>query len=218
MTYKEKFPEAFKELSRMKTLDQIMIECESDKASIFTRTYAKPHNYCVHLERFFEPLRDKPIKLLEIGVGGGESIRAWLEYFSQGRIFGVDMVANTNEWNTPAISSSAIPHERYTFSHGDQSDPKFWNKFIEVHGGDWDVVIDDGSHKSDDIKTTFWGLWTYLKSGGIYEVEDLNSAPDAKNFLIGLARTISQETSPIDGTTFLDSIYFSKELAILRKK
>src|SRR5579863_4575669 len=64
------------------TLDQLMIKHQSDKASQFTRTWAKPHDYCRHLELFLEPIREMPVKILEIGCGGGESIRAWLEFFT----------------------------------------------------------------------------------------------------------------------------------------
>ena len=192
----------------MKTLDQIMIEHESDKASVFTRTWAKPHNYCVHLERFFEPLRDKPIKLVEIGVGGGESIRAWLEYFSQAQVFGVDLVARTNEWNDP----DAKPDPRYTFVNGDQSNAVFWASFIKVRGGDWDVVIDDGSHKSSDIVTTHKCLWGHVKSGGFYEVEDLGAAVEAGDGFQKLVKSIFK------GDSECDFIYFARELAILRKK
>jgi SAM-dependent methyltransferase len=190
------------------TLDEIMIVCESDKASKFSRTYAQPHNYCVHLERFFEPLRYREIKLLEVGVGGGESIRAWLEYFEQGHIYGVDIVSNTNEWNT----AWAKPHKRYTFSCGDQSKPDFWKKFVEVNGGDWDIICDDGSHVESDIKTTWQSLWPYLKSGGIYEIEDLNYD----------SRTMSWMHRLVDMTHYgppdIDSIYFARELCVMRKK
>lgn len=191
----------------MKTLDQILIKCESDKATVFTRTWAKPHGYAPHLERFFEPLRDKTIKLLEIGVGGGESIRAWLEYFTVPRIFGVDLVSGTNPYNTPGVPT----HERYIFSCGNQSDPKFWSKFIKTYG-DFDVIIDDGSHNSDDIMATISCLWPHVKSGGIYEVEDLASAPEAAKHIQAWANGI------IAGTSTADSIYFSNQLAILRKK
>jgi hypothetical protein len=58
----------------MKSLDAIGIAQQTDKASVFTRTYAKPHGYLEHLEPFFSPLRHLPIKFLEIGFGVGESI------------------------------------------------------------------------------------------------------------------------------------------------
>jgi hypothetical protein len=191
----------------MKTLDEIMVAVESDKASQFSRTYARPHNYCVHLERFFELWRSNPIKLVEVGVGGGESIRGWLEYFPRAKIFGIDLVSGTNEWNTPGIPT----HERYTFSCGNQSDPKFWSKFVQTYG-DFDVFIDDGSHQSDDIMTTISCMWPHIKSGGIYEIEDLNSAPEAAKHIQAWANGI------IAGTSTADSIYFARELCVIRKK
>ncbi len=192
----------------MKSLDRIMVEHESDKASVFTRTYAKPHDYCRHLERFFEPLRERPIKLLEIGVGGGESIRAWLEYFVNPQVFGVDLVANTNPWNSPKEK----PHPRYTFVHGDQSNAVFWKSFVKIHGGDWDIIDDDGSHISEHIRTTFKCLWPVVKSGGIYVIEDLKSAPEAASWVSGIAR------DAFDGVGDCDSACFARELAILIKK
>ena len=65
----------------MKTLDELAIACATDRASVFTRTWGKPHDYARHYDKLFTPLRDKPIKLLEIGVGGGEGIRMWSGLF-----------------------------------------------------------------------------------------------------------------------------------------
>jgi hypothetical protein len=191
------------------SLDSIGIRNKTDKASQFSRTYAKPHDYLRHLELFFEPLRDNPIKLLEIGVGGGESIRTWLEYFKCVSAYGVDIVSNTNEWNTPG--HSVAPYS-YTFSHGDQSSSVFWKSFIAKHGGDWDIIIDDGSHLSADIMGTFNALWPHVKSGGLYEIEDLGTAVNADQWL-------RQTLTPLHGNrSELDSIYFARELAILKKK
>jgi len=39
----------------------------------------------------FAPLRSKPIKLLELGVLGGESLRLWRDYFWNGIIMGLDL-------------------------------------------------------------------------------------------------------------------------------
>ena len=190
------------------SLDAIGIRHQTDKASQFSRTYAKPHDYLRHLERLFEPFRNNVIKLLEIGVGGGESIRTWLEYFPNAKVFGVDLVLNTNEWNTPGLAT----HERYSFSCGNQSDSKFWKKFIEVYGGDWNVIIDDGSHIDQDIVSTFSALWPHVASGGIYEIEDLKIAPLAAEW----CRRVVPEV--MKGHETIDSIYFSRELCVMRKK
>lgn len=192
----------------MDSLDSIGIRHQTDKASQFSRTYAQPHDYLRHLEMFFEPLRDKPINLIEIGVGGGESVRVWLEYFSNAQIYGVDIVSNTNPWNTPGAKT----HDRYTFACGDQSSPEFWNKFIEVYGGDWDIVIDDGSHVSQHVITTCRCLWPHLKNGGIYEAEDLKTAWDAAVWFDQSALSVC------GGRSEIDSIYFARELCVMRKK
>lgn len=196
----------------MKTLDQIGIEFQTDKASQFSRTYAKPHDYLRHLDRLFEPFRENVIKLLEIGVGGGESIRTWLEYFPNAKVFGVDLVSNTNDYNTPGKWISADVSPRYTFACGDQSKSEFWQKFIGVYGGDWNVIIDDGSHIDQDIVSTFSALWPHVASGGIYEIEDLQIAPLAAEW----CRRVVPEV--MKGHETIDSIYFSRELCVMRKK
>ena len=208
MTYKEKFPEVFNELYRMKTLDTIAIEQQTDKASQFSRTYAKPHDYCRHLEVFFAPRRDHPLKLLEIGVGGGESVRTWLEYFPNAHVVGVDKVEKTNTWNTPGSKL----HARYKFCQGDQSSKTFWACFLADFGSNWDIIIDDGSHDSSHMMITFECLWPHLLSGGIYEIEDLGVAPKAREWLSQISADIHTRAMEID------SFYFARELAILRKK
>jgi SAM-dependent methyltransferase len=192
----------------MKTLDEIGIAHQTDKASQFSRTYAKPHDYLRHLERFFEPMRDMPIKLLEIGVGGGESVLTWLEYFPNAKVFGVDLVSKTNPWNTPGASDN----DRYEFFCGSQSDYYFWQTFTATFGGGFNIIIDDGSHYASDMKAAFTSLWHHLKSGGIYVVEDLNFDGKSKEWLESFI-------SHIHGSTFdVDSIYFARELCVMRKR
>lgn len=190
------------------TLDEIAIRNGTDKATQFTRTYAKPHGYTPHYERAFHPLRTEQIKFLEIGVGGGESIITWLDYFLSARVFGVDIVEKTNLWNTPGVAANP----RYTFCQGNQSDPVFWQCFVASFGGDWDVVIDDGSHIPSDILTTFGCLWPHVAKGGLYAIEDLNQAPEILSWIMGRMDAINK------GESDIDSITFSKELVIFRKK
>jgi demethylmacrocin O-methyltransferase len=192
----------------MKSLDEIAVECGTDKATVFTRTYAKPHCYTPHLEVFFAPMRDKPIRLLEIGIGGGESVRTWLEYFTAAEIHGIDFVQDTNIWNTP----KGKPHERYTFCHGDQSCSTFWACFLANHGDQkWDVIIDDGSHLSADIMKTFEIMWPHVAPGGIYEIEDLGVAPETFPWLIDF---VAAQSSGVGDKA---SITFAKELVIIKK-
>ncbi len=204
----------------LKTLDEIAIECQTDKASVFTRTYAKPKNYCVHYERCFSPLRMDPIKLIEIGAAGGESIRMWLEFFPIAHVWGIDIVMDTNPYNRP----NAKTHPRYSFIHADQSDPVMWACLASDTGANWDIVVDDGSHFSKDIINSFEAGWQFIRSGGFWAVEDLGcSFGPGSIFLSEGYPTHSQWLSGIvdnvlRNTTDVESVYFAPELAILRKK
>lgn len=201
----------------MKTLDEIMVACESDKASVFTRTFAKPHDYCRHLEIFFEPLRDKGIKFAEIGCGGGESMRAWLQFFEKAHIWGIDIVHSTNPWNTPGTKV----HDRYTFVAGDQSDPNFWAQFFPEHGDYWDVVVEDGGHAANQVITTFNSVWPHIKSGGLFVCEDLACSYSPIFLPAGWQSPMEMLKLRLDvmhaGIRDIDSIYFARELAILKK-
>lgn len=200
----------------MMTLDEIALAHGTDKASSHPN---KGHGYANHYAHFFEPLRDQPIKLLEIGVGGGESIKSWLDYFSEARVFGVDIVHDTNQWNTPNVPG----HPRYTFCTGDQTDKTLWKCFMVDFGCDWDIVIDDGGHMADQIQISFAGIWPYLKSGGFYCVEDLGVSYGAGTVFVpsGWPNHMDWLRAKLDNLNQKDEIdfmYFAQELVIIRKK
>lgn len=191
----------------MKTLDEIAIENGTDQATVFTRVAGgKPHGYAPHFERFFAALRDKPIKLLEIGVGGGESIKTWLEYFTAARVFGVDIIEGTNEWNTPNEGT----HPRYHFQQGDQGDRAFWDRFHGVYGGAWDIIIDDGGHERHQIETTFRAMWMHINYGGLYCIEDLAYCKPWD--------LVKEQIDRVNSGTEVEFVYCFNELAIIGKK
>jgi len=45
----------------------------------------KGPTYITLYERFFERLRDKPVRLLELGIAAGGSLRYWAGYFPHGQ-------------------------------------------------------------------------------------------------------------------------------------
>jgi len=49
------------------------------------------HGYMKHYESHFAPLRKKRLKILEIGVAKGCSVRMWQEYFPNSMIFAIDI-------------------------------------------------------------------------------------------------------------------------------
>jgi 8-demethyl-8-alpha-L-rhamnosyltetracenomycin-C 2'-O-methyltransferase len=205
----------------MKTLDELFQEFGSDKSS----AHANPHGYAAHYEAAFAPLKDKCISLLEIGVGSGASIRAWLDYFPKAAVYGVDTTKDTNDWNTV----EAAPNDRYVFVPGDQASQEFWSEFLVEHGHEWDIIIDDGGHYANQVITSYNCLWPAVKPGGFYCIEDLNvSYPDLwgkygdsfvkdpwtnhMDFIKGKLDLINRRQEDIE------RMLYSNELAILQKK
>lgn len=129
------------------------------------------HWYAQHYDRHFAPLRDRPLKLLEIGVGGyddpeagGESLRMWRDYFPNARIFGLDVVDKT-----------AHDEARIRTVVGSQDDPEVLDRLHRESGG-FDIVVDDGSHVSAHVIAAFRHLFPLLNDGGIYAIEDLQTS------------------------------------------
>lgn len=208
-------------MGHMKPLDQIAINCGADKASTHP---VKGHNYAVHYDAVFGHLRGEQIKLLEIGIGSGESIRMWLEGFPHAHIYGCDIVSNTNPFNTHYPVGTPNPNPRYDFLQGDQSSRTMWECYLAFSGRDFNVIIDDGGHYNDQIITTFQCLWPHVVPGGYYAVEDLAAGstvgtvflkpgfPSHMDWLKGLIEQMNL------GNGDIDEIRCSKELAILRKR
>ena len=58
-------------------------------------------------------------------------------------------------------------------SQGNRTTVRSW---VTASGGDFDVIVDDGSHVDHDIFVSFAVLWPHVKPGGLYFIEDLGSA------------------------------------------
>ena len=129
------------------------------------------HYYLQHYQEHFRPFKFKPVKLLEIGVGGykdpnygGHSLRLWKSYFWNGRIYAVDIHVK-----------SALQEPKITIFKGSQIDAEFL-KEITSQIGTLDIIIDDGSHINMHVITTFKLLFPMLKKGGIYVIEDVQTS------------------------------------------
>jgi hypothetical protein len=130
-----------------------------------TNFEGKPRGYLEIYEKYLAPLRDSEVKLLELGVAGGQSMVMWRDYFRRGTIIGVDLFPKC----------SPEPGEnRVHIYQGAQNDVEFLSKLAEEQAPDgFDVIIDDCSHIGELAKISFWHLFTHhLKPGGIYAVED----------------------------------------------
>ena len=139
-------------------LDDIGKKHKTDKAS-------NSHNYLETYERALQHLRLETFTLLELGLGEGNSLRTWVDYFPNASVHGVD--------NRPAtVEFSKI--DRVSVTIGSSADPGFLNELVSQLRPT--VVIDDASHIWSHQLIAFETIFPSLHSGAVYIVEDLNTS------------------------------------------
>lgn len=138
----------------MNILNEIGIKHGTDKNS-------ETHNYLVKYEKYFPFKREDKLTLLEIGVLHGQSLRMWKEYFYNSEIIGIDLNSDSKQYE----------ESRINIEIGSQNDSKFLEEVGKKYES-FDIIIDDGSHVNSHVILSFEKLFKYLKSGGLYVVED----------------------------------------------
>lgn len=119
------------------------------------------HTYTPYYHGLFKNRRESVKKVLEIGILSGASLFMWRDYFPNAEIYGIDIQAI--ELDSPRI---------HCFKY-DQTDAKQLQSFIDTAGDNFDLIVDDGSHRSNDQIFTANFLRKYLSSVGIYVIEDV---------------------------------------------
>lgn len=117
-------------------------------------------------ERYFSKFVNTDVRILEIGVLDGGSLRLWKRYFGPyARITGLDIDPDTKKYED---------HQTSIFI-GNQSDTALLE---EVHSksGPFDIVLDDGSHKNKDVLQTFKFFHQVMSRNSVYLIEDTHSA------------------------------------------
>ena len=109
---------------------------------------------------FFNEFKNKKINILEIGIDKGYSLKLWSKYFKKAKIVGID------------INKIDLKYQNVELFFGDQTDINFLSKIISKYKK-FDIIIDDGSHVSKHIISSFNYLFEYLSNDGIYVIEDL---------------------------------------------
>lgn len=122
----------------------------------------KCHHYFNFYERHFSALRGKPIKLLEIGVFNGGSLRMWRQYFGgDATIVGIDIDERCKKYDG----------EHGAVRIGDQTDTEFLQKVVDEFGA-FDIIIDDGGHNPYHQLASFCFLYPRMADDGLYYCED----------------------------------------------
>jgi len=129
------------------------------------------HFYCDTYQQYFDKLKDQPITLLEMGFGGyefpdkgGGSMKMWADYFTNpaAQLFVSDIYDKNLDGFDSRIKFVKVSPDAFTFD--------------VLRKIDYDIIIDDASHNSNDIINAFTVLFPQIKSKGIYVVEDTQTS------------------------------------------
>lgn len=122
--------------------------------------------YLAEYDRLFDAYRDKPVRLLEIGVQNGGSLDIWSKYFSNAStLIGCDI--------NPHCARLKYDDPRISVIVGDANAPDISEQLYQC-SPQFDIIIDDGSHVSSDIIKSFALYFPRMVDGGVYIAEDLH--------------------------------------------
>ena len=142
-------------------LEDLFNKHDSDKS--------RKHNYHTVYEPDFEKFRLQEINFLEVGVFKGESVAAWLDFFPNATIYGLDIFVRVK-----AEQIDILKHPRCKWLKVDSTGFDCGGVIQrEWPGVKFDVIIDDGLHTPKANSQTFTNLFPLLKDDGAYYVEDV---------------------------------------------
>jgi hypothetical protein len=127
----------------------IFKNCDTDKADNYSDAY----------ENAFLSIRENIKLVFEIGVCRGGSVHGFRDYFPNALIVGIEIDQQYFFDN----------EDRIKIEIGDATDKNFISSLIQRYGYP-DIVIDDGSHFSKDIKMSFDLLYPHVRT--CYVIED----------------------------------------------
>jgi 23S rRNA U2552 (ribose-2'-O)-methylase RlmE/FtsJ len=137
----------------------------TDKIQINNKTL-EGHNYSHIYYNLFGHFRNDCKLILEVGINKGGSLRLWRKFFKNAKIYGADINPKTffSEKNIETL-------------YVDQLNRKSIEILMKkINLKNFDIIIDDGLHTPKANFNLFSIAFKYLRDGGIYIIEDVETA------------------------------------------
>lgn len=136
------------------TLDDLALKYGTDKGST-------GHFYTRHYEKIFSSIRMDIECILEVGVGAGQSLKMWRDYFPSALIYGVDQnrIEDGLGDRIEVLGCEQTNHETLV--------SEFKDKGLQF-------IVDDASHDPGNTMKTLNALWPTLERNGWYVIEDMD--------------------------------------------
>lgn len=122
------------------------------------------HPYVEDYDRIFNPIRNEPINMLEVGVYHGASMILWDKYFVNGNITGLDIEAKRSFENV----DGKIDPNRTKIIIADAYQKEVADRFDS-----FDIVMDDGPHTLESMQAFIELYWPKVNKNGYLIIEDI---------------------------------------------
>lgn len=161
-------------------LCKIGAKYDTDKSSQRQNTNSSRHShpYTCFYHSLFKSARNHPLKICELGILHGASLKMWREYFSNVQIFGyeydLEYISNFRKHEYDNVPSHIIPHIRpIQLSQIDVTSRDNISQQMNNMGVTYDLIIEDTTHQMNDQINVVLEATKYLNPGGILIVEDI---------------------------------------------
>jgi O-antigen biosynthesis protein len=122
--------------------------------------------YISEYDRLFQPYRDQPVRLLEIGIQNGGSLEVWSKFFAKAiKLVGCDI--------DPACAQLKFDDSKISVVVANANSDEAEQEVLSLSPS-FDIIIDDGSHQSGDIVRSFVRYFSHIKVDGLFIAEDLH--------------------------------------------
>ena len=149
------------------TLTEIANRLQLDKGTEIPKD-GRHHGPRLHFttiyDKYLLPLKNESISILEIGIANGNSLKMWTECFTKAKVFGID-IKKCTQYETDKIKTFVA----------DQTNRKELS-LVAIKTGALDVIIVDGGHMMAQQQISLGYLFSLLKPGGMYFIEDLHTS------------------------------------------
>jgi len=136
------------------------------------------HPYTLFYEGLFKNKKHESLKIAELGILDGGSLRMWREYFTNAKIYGF-------EYNNDLITNfkQNFDNERITLANIDVTNTdSIMNAFRKLNTL-YDIIIEDTTHQFEDQIRVIENTYTYLKPGGVIIIEDIFKSYDENDYI-----------------------------------
>jgi hypothetical protein len=132
------------------------VDCYIGTDKIITHSYDKIY------DDLFQTYEHNCTKLLEIGFASGFSLLSYSEYFKNAVIYGIDIYDNRHEF------VKTFPNINVYIGDATHDDT------IKAFPFEFDIIVEDASHLPEHQIQHFKDYSPYIKSGGVYVIEDID--------------------------------------------